>query len=271
MGLSARLGFHIRIYAAYALQNLKVKLAYPWDFFVNLIGTLAYGMLNITFLWVLLQKVPDIAGWTFPQLIFLYGMGEFCFGLFAIFFFHMVTRLSEYYIVDGHLDRLLVRPISPLMQLMMENLDMFDAVILLKGGALIGWAWWQMDLPFTLATVGALLLAFLIGTAVYLGIFLLLASVSFWMPDRGGMLMPLFSLSDVSRYPITVYPLGIRLLFSYVVPFAFTAFYPAVWVLEHGPLAWRVLLISLLVAGGALAAGITLFQVGLSRYESTGT
>jgi len=263
--------FNLSIYLAYAFQNLKVKLSYPWDFFANLIGTFAYGVMNVLFLWVLLSKTTDIVGWTFPELVFLYGMGELCFGMFALFFFHMSMRLSEHYIVEGNLDRLLMRPIPPLMQLMMENLDLFDIVVLIKGAVLVGWAWSQMPDLFTVGNVLALILGVGIGSAVYMGIFLAVGSVSFWMPNRGRLMMPIFSLNDVSRYPITIYPLGIRIFFSYVIPFAFAAFYPTVWVLRSGPMAWQVLAASGGIAIVTIAVGYTIFRFGLARYESTGT
>jgi ABC-2 type transport system permease protein len=271
MSILADIRFQAKVYVLYALQNLKVKMAYPWDFFTNMLGSFTYGVLNVLFLWVLLSKATDIVGWTFPELIFLYGFGEFCFGMFSIFFFHMTTSLSEHYIVEGYLDRLLVRPISPLLQLMMENLDMFDVVILLKGGVLMAWAWTQMTMPFDLAHLIALGVGLLIGSAVYLGVFLAVTSLSFWFPDRGGLLMPLFSMNDVSRYPLTIYPPGIRLFFSYLLPFAFAVFYPTVWVLEDGPLAWSILGQSVLAALACLIIGLGTFRAGVGRYESTGT
>lgn len=271
MPFGKNLHFHLRIFFSYALQNLKVKMSYPWDFFANFIGSMAYGVMNILFLWVLLTKTDSIAGWSFAELVFLYGVGELCFGFFSILFFHMVTKLSEYYIVEGHLDRLLLRPLSPLMQLMMENMDMFDLVVLLKGALLIGWSWSQLALDFNLVNAGSLMLATAIGSTVYLGLFLTFTSLSFWFPDRGGLLMPLFSINDVSRYPLNVFPPGIRLFFSYVIPFAFAAFYPTVWVLDRGPISSHILATCLLAALVTICTGLFTFHIGLSRYESTGT
>jgi len=227
--------------------------------------------MNILFLWVLLDKTPDIVGWTFPEMIFLYGVGELCFGLFAIFAFHVSVRLSDYYIIEGHFDRLLVRPIDPLMQLMMENLDVFDLMILLKGAMLVAWAWFYMPLEFNLINFASLILGVLCGALVYLGTFLGIGSLSFWMPDRGGLLRPLFSINDVSRYPITIYPLGVRLFFSYVIPFAFAVYYPAVWVLESGVVAWEVLKPLLMMTVFVTSLAYIVFNRGLSQYESTGT
>lgn len=271
MTLIRSLWFHIAIYAQYAKQNLKVKMSYPWDFFVSLVGTLVYGVLNVTFLWVLLQKTPDIVGWTFAELVFLYGFGEITFGLFAIFFFHALMRLSEHYIVEGNLDRPLVRPISPLMQIMMENMDLFDIVILLKGGVLIAWAWGQIDLAFNFANLAGLLFGLTAGAFVYFGCFLLIGSVSFLFPDRAGLLMPLLSVSDVSRYPITAYPLAIRIFFSYIIPFAFVAFYPSVWLLDKGLVNDSLILYCALAAFVMMALGIFAFRYGLKHYQSTGT
>ncbi len=262
--------FHASIYLAYAAQNLKIKMSYPWDFFVNFLGTVTYGFLNIVFLWVLVSKVPSIAGWKFEELVFLYGIGELCFGFFSILFFQFCVRLSEHYIVEGHLDRLLVRPISPFMQLMMENLDVFDITILLKGSALVAWAWYKLGIPVAFDTIGSLALGLAIGTVIYLGLFLTAASLSFWLPDRGGMLMPLFSMSDVSRYPLTVYPLHIRLFFSYIIPFAYCAFYPAIWVLDKGDTSGLWLTMGV-AASICVTVGLSLFHLGLARYESTGT
>lgn len=256
----------------YVVQNAKIKASYPWDFFVEILGTITYGAMNILFLWTLIQHIPRIMGYDFPRLVFLYGFGEMSFGLFSFFLFGGLVRFSEYYLVEGNLDRVLLRPLPVLAQVVMEWIEVFDTIIWVKGIALMSWALWVMDTPLDLGFVAALVGALILAAAVYSGVFLAAAALSFWLPDRGGLMMPLYSLSDVSRYPITAYPLPVRLFFSYLIPFAYVAFVPCEWL--FGPAtetSWMGLGRLLIAAVLTLGIGIGLFLRGLRHYESTGS
>ena len=256
----------------YGVQRLKVDMSYRADFWVNFLLTLGNSVVQLFFIWALFYRVPDIAGWSFPAVVLIYGLGQLSFGYARIFCFDLVIGFSDFYIIEGNLDRPLVRPLPTLLQLMMENLRFRDVSVVLKGTAIAWWALGQLDPP-VVVTLGVLLAMHalaLSGALVYIGVFMFVTSFSFWFKDRIGFSSPLFSVSEAARYPLTIYHPAVQVLFSLVIPFGYCAFYPAVYFTDPGN--WSGWLIAgPLVAAGALAMGVLQFNRGLRVYESTGS
>lgn len=266
------LGRIIAICWHYGLQKQKVEMAYRIDFFVHVFVGLLYNVIQLFFLWALLRNIPDIRGWSFEEVVLIYGFGQLSFGYFAITCFDLSIRFADYYIIEGNLDRPLVRPLNPLLQLVMESLTFRDISVVIKGTAIIWWALAHLSTPVQM-TIGSFLAVQglgLIGAGVYCGVFLGMASLSFWVKDRVGLTSPLFSISEASRYPLTIYHPGVQLFFSVMVPFGYCAFYPAAYFID--PANWGSrLLYAPIAAALSLAVGITIFHRGLRVYESTGS
>ena len=171
-------------------------------------------------------------------------------------------------LVEGNLDRNLLRPFPVLAQLVFENLNINDLVIIAKGLAIMSYASFRLDISWSFPKGLAALLLALSGGTIYSGIFLLTASLSFWIKGRTGF-FPLFRISDYSRYPFTIYPTPVRLFFSWVLPFGFVAYYPSACIVRGGP-TWLAVA-SPLVAAVTFAVAVAVWRRGLAAYESTGT
>ena len=256
----------------YGLQRQKVEMAYRGDFLINFVISLLNLFLQVFFIWALFSQVKEIRGWSFEELLLIYGMNRISFGWFSIACFEAASKFSDYYLIEGNLDRPLLRPVSPLLQVVMENISLRYVTMLVSGTLIAIYALTHLEQPVAI-TPGVLLalqVLGLIGAVVFAGVFIALASVSFWIRDRTGLVNPLFSMSEASRYPLSIYHPAIQLFFSIIVPFAFTAFFPAVYFTE--PERWRGWLIAgPFIAALTLAAGIWVFNRGLRVYESTGS
>jgi ABC-2 type transport system permease protein len=107
------------------------------------------------------------------------------------------------------------------------------------------------------------------AAAVYVGVFLLLTAVSFWFEDRLGVGPPVYNMIRFARYPVTIYHPAVRILLSWVVPFAFAAFYPATSLLRVS--AFHLFAALTPVMGAVcLAVAVFAFGRGARRYASTG-
>lgn len=256
----------------YGIQRLKVDMSYRIDFWVNFLLNLGNSVVQLFFIWALFYRVPDIAGWSFPAVVLIYGLGQLSFGYASIFCFDLVIGFSDFYVIEGNLDRPLVRPLPTLLQLMMENLRFRDISVVIKGTAIAWWALLNLDPPVAM-TAGvfiAMHLMAILGALVYTGVFMFVTSFSFWFKDRIGFSSPLFSIQEAARYPITIYHPAVQVVFSLVIPFGYCAFYPAVYFTD--PVNWRHwLLAGPLVAVLALVVGVWQFNRGLRVYESTGS
>ena len=108
------------------------------------------------------------------------------------------------------------------------------------------------------------------GVTIYLSVFLLLTSVSFWVEDRVGIIPPIFNMLAFGRYPLNIYSPFIQFLLSWIIPFGFASFYPSTVLL--GRLEYQSYLVFLpVVTVVFLVASILLWNRGVANYSSTGS
>lgn len=259
-----------RLVLAYFAQYLKRQMSYRGNFALQTISLLSWAAVNLALIHFLYLQVPAIQGWTYPQVLLIYGVAQTSFGL-SFLCFAALLWLPSRFIVEGQLDRLLVRPLDPFLQLLMEQFSAEDLMLAIVGLVIIGFALNQQGVVLHAGTWLMVLGVVFTGALVYGGLMTLVASFSFWLKDRVGLLGPLLESSDqVSRYPLTIYPLWLRTLLSSLLPLGFVAFYPAQWFLGRAEYQWATWA-SPLVGMTILSLGYITFHRGLRRYESAGS
>jgi ABC-2 type transport system permease protein len=260
---------HLAILGTYFAQFVKTRLVYRADFLIDSLAVLAALSVHLVFLGVLYTKIQSLVGWSLEQLVFIYGFSLVPLGLFNLISPNL-WMFSERYLVEGRFDRVLLRPVNPLFQILFESFNVSALNEVVIGGLLMAAAGARLGLaPVPLDFVVFPVLA-VSAAAVYLGVFLLLVSVSFWFEDRLGIGPPVYNMIRFARYPITIFHPAVRALLSWVVPFAFAAFYPATHFLRSQE--FRVFALLTPVIGAAfLTLAIVTFTRGTRRYRSTGS
>lgn len=259
----------IGVFSAYFAQFLKMRMAYRVDFFIDLAANLFALGVQLSILTVIFAKVDALKGWTFEQVLFIYGFALLPLGLFNIVSINLY-RFSEKYIVEGNFDRVLLRPISPLAQVLCESFNVSGLNELLLGSGIMIYAGIQLELSFGVIDGFALLMLAITASLIYIGVFLGLTSVSFWHEDRMGLAPPVYNVIRFSRYPITIYSPLVRFFLTFVLPFAWVAFYPATYFIGSGEFQ-RVALFTPLVGFAVFALAYFIWSRGLRQYASTGS
>lgn len=259
----------LSIVGAYVSMLAKARLSYRADFFVQVGSDLLLQAVDIAFLAVVFTRVRALAGWTFDEALFIYGFFLIPFALFNASF-AALSDLGGRYVVGGELDRVLTRPLGALLQVVLELLRPQALNGVLLGAAVMAIASSRLGLTWD-APTAALVLAGILGAwLVYGGVWVAVASVSFWTQERGSGLFPVvYNTINFSRYPLTVYPAAVRFLLTFVLPYGFIAFYPAAGVLrgEYVSVAWFALPVGLVTFG----VGLWVWGRGLARYEGSGS
>lgn len=260
---------YLRLLAQYFSQYVKVRLAYKGDFVVSVLTTLVATAFGIALVFILFQRAPEIAGWRFHEILFLYG-----FGLIPLSLFNVVSvnlyYFGESYIVEGKFDRVLLRPVHSLFQVMSEQFrleSLSDAVI---GLFIVRYTAGQLGFEYGIGEWLFVAAAGICGFVIYLAVFLMLTCVSFWVEDRVGIIPPVFNMLAFGRYPLNIYSPFIQFLLSWVIPFAFASFYPSTVLLKHAEYQSYVLLLPV-VTLVFLTGAILLWNRGVANYSSTGT
>jgi ABC-2 type transport system permease protein len=260
---------HLTIACLYAAQRLKTRLEYRADFLIECGASVLSQACGLFVVALIFAQVPLLKEWSAGEVFFIYG-----FALVAQALFEAVADgfywFADKYIMRGEMDRILLRPVDPLFQVLLENLNLEFAADLFLGAAIVAFAQSRLGAAPGAADWGLLALMVPSAVLVLMGLFLALASVSFWVEDKVGVLPPVYNLMAFARYPLTIYHPVLRALLSWVLPFGFVAFYPAAGLLgrtEFRLAFWATPLVGLLVFG----SGYAIFRLGIRRYRSTGS
>jgi ABC-2 type transport system permease protein len=253
----------------YLGQYAKTRMAYKADFFIasfaNILATVAgYG-----FVLVLFSRIPQLRGWRFEEVLFIYGFSLIPMGLFNVVSLNLYD-FGEIYIIEGKFDRVLLRPVHSLFQIMFENFRLESMQEIIAGLAAILYCAAKLNIPATSLNLVLFPLLVFCGAVIYICIFVIIASVNFWVEDRIGLAPPVFNMIAFGRYPITIYNPAIQFMLSWIIPFAFASFYPTVRYLGRMEFRTEFYLIPVVTAA-LIGLALLIWGRGVLKYKSTGS
>lgn len=259
----------LRIEKIFIAQYLKKAMEYKIDFWLGFIGMGISQIINIVFLKILFSQIPQLNGWTFNQLIFIYG-----FSLIPKGFDHLFTDslwgVGDQLINSGDFDKYLTRPLNPLYHVIAENFQVNAFGDLVVGLLLFFSTFGVLGIHWDLLKVILLFITIPFATAIYTSVKIITASLAFWVKKSGNVTYIFYMINDFAKYPTSIYNQIIRWIISFIVPFAFTAFYPANYFLTGNNPVFNI--------GGVIISSIILLTIalfvwekGVKAYESAGS
>ncbi len=260
---------YLMLLVHYFAQYTKVRLGYRADFLLSLFPTVLATAFGIAVVFLIFGRAPRLLGWDFYEILLLYG-----FSLLPLSLFNMLSinlyYFGEHYIVEGKFDRVLLRPLHSLFQILFEQFRLEALGDSVVGVVLVVICLRKLDLTLSAFEWLFLASAVVCGFVIYISVFLMLTAVSFWAEDRVGIVPPIYNMLTFGRYPLDIYNNFIRVLLSWIIPFGFAGFYPAAAVLRQDAYRLYVFLLPLITVVFAVLA-LTIWNRGVRNYASTGS
>lgn len=260
---------HLKLFLLYFAQYVKVRLAYKADFFIAFFSSMAATVLAFGFVLVLFSKIPQLQDWSFNEIMFLYA-----FSLIPLGFFNVVSwnlyEFGDIYIIQGRFDRILLRPVNTLFQVLFEKFRIESLQEVVTGLFIISISAKRLHLHFGAVDYPLFALMVTSGAIIYLSVFLILTAVAFWFEDRVGIVPPVFNMLTFGRYPLTIYSTFIQFMLSWVIPFGFASFYPTTHFLRRQGFRHYFELVPA-VAVGFFTLAALVWNRGVRNYSSTGS
>ncbi len=260
---------HCMLFGEYFSQYAKMRMEYRGDFVVSTLTSFAATIFGLCFVLVLFNKAPSLAGWTEPEEIFLYGFSLLPAGTFNIISLNMYD-FGNNYIIEGKFDRVMLRPISTLFQVLFEQFRLESMQEIATGLFCISWASSQLHVHWTVGKLSLLIFWGSCAGVIYISVFLLLTTISFWFEDRVGVHPPVWNMINFGRYPLTIYSGAVQFFLCWIVPFGLASFYPSVRLLGHSVTPAYLPFVPL-VALVFLTLAIFTWNLGTRHYSSTGS
>jgi ABC-2 type transport system permease protein len=240
--------------------NLLAAMEYRAAFISQALGMALNNSVLLLFWWFYFERFPSIEGWTWRDLIVLWGVVATSFGGTTILFGN-TPRLAAL-IAEGQIDYYLTMPRNVLLHTLVTRMS------------LAGWG----DLGFGLIALavaaswngpGFLPLAFVLivlSGAVALAFVVIAGSLAFFIGNaETASRQAAEAMINFSLYPGPIFQGWVQVFLLTVLPAGFAAHVP-VEILREFSLTWLASMAVFTVAIWVVA--LTVFGLGLRRYES---
>jgi ABC-2 type transport system permease protein len=267
------MGAEFKLYWQLVGAQLRGKLQYKASTITEMAAQFMLTFIDFAAVAVLFNQFPTLQGWSLNEIAFLYGTATVSFSLSQV-----VVRgfeLFDRYIQMGDLDRILLRPVSPFVQVLAAELALSrlgrlgqGVAVLIFGLAGLNIQWDPLKILLFLLTISA-------GMLIFVAIFTIGAVTTIWTVSTteftniftyGGMYL--------TSFPLSIYQEWFRNFFVFIVPIGFINYLPALIILDKAGqsgfplwLGWLDLPIAIAFFGLALL----FWEYGLRKYQSTGS
>ncbi len=256
----------IGVYLRFKALAIRVALEYKANFWIMMISGIFMRGLFFLVAMILYRNIPDIAGWSEGELYLIMSYLFLSEGICTLMF-DGVWHLSRL-VATGSFDVMLARPVSPLYQLLSDQLGLQGFGIIPLG--LVAFVLSLASLNWLTPMNILLSVLFLAcGVILRMSTTLLFVSSIFFVPPGSVLNIPFLahSIGEYGRYPLTIYPMWMRAILLFVIPTAFIGFIPAVIIRDMN--IWLLAAVPVMTAAYfLLARGV--FYFGIKKYESMG-
>ncbi|MBN1583952.1 MAG: ABC-2 family transporter protein [Anaerolineae bacterium] len=254
------------------LKSLQAQLAYPANFMMQVVSIALIGFLGIPALLLLTTAFPSIGGWDFYMLGFMAALREMAGGIHHGFFFSFFYHREL--VKSGRLDRLLVRPVHPLLQIMASSFDLSAIGGFVPGLVLFAITCRKVAVEWNILNVAFLAIVVLSGAIIEWAVYLFFATFDFWLEGVEGLgYIPDAFRESTLYYPIHIYSRALAYFITFCFPYAFIAYFPTLYFFQVNVETFPGFFVYLtpVVAVLSTAIVVAFWSFGLRHYQSTGT
>ena len=261
---------YLHLYKIYLQRAIKARLEYKADTIIGILSFFISNAATFSCLWMIISSIPSLDGWTIWELGFLYGFAMLPKGLDHLFT-DSLWFIGYWYIRAGLFDKHLVKPVSPLFQMIGETFQPEAFGELIIGTSLCVICALNIDVVWSFPNILLLFVAFIFGSLIFTGVKLITCSIAFWTKRSGPLMNSVYNFCDFTRYPITIYNKPMQVFLAFVIPFGMIISIPVQIVLKGTWNAWPVIGLIILSALILNVIGLLVWRAGINAYESTGS
>ena len=267
--LSTEFALYLRFIGA----RIRGQMQYRASFVLEVISRFLVSGLELTAIFILFHRFSSVGGWDVGEIAFLYGLVTISFAFHEVVaqsFEDLTTTIRQ-----GEFDRILLRPITPLVQVLASDFQLKRLGRALTGVLALGLALPRVHIVWTVGKVLYLPVVILCGVLLFAAIDLIGGTLCFWTIERTEVIN-VFTNGGVfmSSYPISIYQAWIRRTFTFLIPIAFVAYYPGLYFLDRTDPLGLPRFASFLTPVATLAfctAALAFWEWGVRHYQSTGS
>lgn len=266
------------LFFRFLAQNTKIKLEYKADSLIMFVSGAAMQALGFMFLSVLFSRIPTIRGWTQWEITWMLAMVFITEGLVS-FAFEGLWQMA-FLVNTGDLDRMLLRPVSPILQILTYTMGVHGIGNMALGFALLALSTSRVAVEWTASKMLFVPVFILSACAIRTAVSFAANCSTFWLKAYfNAFPLMIYQLADFVKYPSFIFGRAVEAFVFFVIPYAFISYVPAVWLFGKAAgngapwiqtlwtaAAWAVPLVAL----WCVFAARSIFYHALKSYDGSG-
>ncbi len=254
----------LKLLSAFLKVNVQMSLAYRADTVVNILLNVMWLGWELLSLGIIFNNTETIAGWGFGELIALLGVWRLIHTLMMALIWPNTEKFNQS-IRDGSMDYTLLQPVN--------------SMFLVTFSRIMIWRFWDLILSFVLIAVGinmsgsivtapqflTFILLTVSGAIIIYSLWIVLIALTFWFTKFDNNVTILQALLDAGRYPVTVYPVWLRILITFVIPIAVATTVPLQGL--RGELTFLRVMMFFFIGIISFLVASQIWKAGLKRYS----
>jgi ABC-2 type transport system permease protein len=262
----------VRTYRTVVASRLRSQLQYRASFAFDIVQsalTTATGFVEVL---AVFANVPVLGDLDLRAALLVYGLATVGFGIANCVVGQLDTIPT--YIRTGTLEVFLVRPQPVLAQIVTSDVQLRRLGSAVVGAGTVAVALAINPIAWTPAKVALLVATPLTGAVLFATLFVAAGALQFWLVDAAEVTSSFtYGANYAAQYSAAVFPLPMRLLFTFAVPASFAAYLPTAAVLGLPGAAWAPAWLGWwtpLAAAGAWCLALLFWRRGLRHYTGAG-
>lgn len=258
----------ISLYLKYVSVVLQSAMQYKVSFLLMVTGRFLVAFSGFLGIYFLFSGFSEIGGYTYGEVLLCFSVMQMSFAIAECVFsgFKSFSAIVK----RGEFDRMLVRPRSPILQVLGTRFELGRIGPLLTGIIMLIVGIANCPIRWNPGRVFTLLLMIIGGMLLFAGLFMVEATICFFsIEDPGCINVLTYGAKEHGKYPIDVYGKGIMKFCTFVVPYTLIQYYPLQFLLGRTD-RWQYALCPVgIVFFLMLCYGF--WRFGLRRYKSSGS
>lgn len=263
-----RLSNTLRLYLHYVSINVRSAMQYKTSFLLTAIGQFLVSFNVFLGVFFMFQRFSQVEGFTYSEVLLCFSIMLMEFSLAE-----MIARGFDMFpnmVKSGSFDRVLVRPRSPILQVLGSQFELTRFGRMLQAVVMFVYGIMRSGVVWTPAKVLTVLFMLIGGTILFSGIFLIYAAFCFFTLD-GLEFMNILTdgAREFGKYPLSVYGKRMLQFTTFVVPYALVQYYPLLYLLERKTSPGYIFLPLLAIL--FIVPCYLFWRFGVRRYVSSGS
>jgi ABC-2 type transport system permease protein len=250
---------------------IRTKMEYRLSFLIHIVSMFINYACAFGAIYVLVARFDMLGGWGWPELALLLSFQLLAYALGAATSFVQFRDLEDM-VRRGSFDVILTKPISPWGYIVFSGLHIDYAGHIVLALGLMVWALMQLDVAWSPALAVYGVLALVNGCLVVASVLTMIGASALVLVQSRAFYAIFFSFWELTRYPLTIFPVAVQWLLFTIVPLAYMNFVPVAVFLGKpiGVIGDLAPALSLVSGPISVLAAMAFWRFCLSRYQSGG-